>query len=286
MTQDSWQVARFRGRQQRFTVHAELPDGTAVRAHTNNTGRLTGCGEPGARCWLSPARRPGRKLAWTLEVMEAPAWPASRREPPAAPAPVPLTAPAPAAGQVLVGVNTAAPGPLVSAAVTAGLLPDLAGCRLERREVPYPPAIAPGSRADLLLRDRAGAPVWVEIKNVTWVRGGLALFPDAPTARGRKHLADLARCVAAGEHAALVLCVQRGDAERVAAAATIDPAYASALQQAAAAGVRCLGLQIAVTPGGLRPLRPLPLITDAPGGDGPSGDEPGGDEPLTREGPP
>ena len=78
----------------------------------------------------------------------------------------------------------------------------------------WPGVIPPGSRCDLLLRDGEGGAVWVEIKNVTWVRRGVACFPDAPTARGRKHLADLARCVAAGQRAALVLCAQRADAER------------------------------------------------------------------------
>ncbi len=79
MTREPWTVARYLGREKRFTVHAELPDGARVAAHTNNTGRLSGCGEPGARCWLSPAADPRRRLAWTLEVMEAPAWPTAWR---------------------------------------------------------------------------------------------------------------------------------------------------------------------------------------------------------------
>ena len=186
-----WTEARYLGREKRFTVHAELADGSRVAVHTNNTGRLTGCGEPGARCWLSPATAPGRKLPWTLEIMEAPAWPAGSPAARRPESPVPFGAPAPAPGQVLVGVNTAAPNLIVAAAITAGLLPALADCRVERQEVRYPEDIAPGSRADLLLRDATGGPVWVEIKNVTWVRGGIAAFPDAPTTRGRKHLADL-----------------------------------------------------------------------------------------------
>jgi sugar fermentation stimulation protein A len=242
-------------------VHAELADGTRVTAHTNNPGRLTGCGDVGARCWLSRAADPRRKLAWTLEVMEAPAWHDGTAAP-AIPDAVPLSAPAPACGQVLVGVNTAAPSSLVAEAVAQGLLPALAGCTLERREARYPEDIAAGSRADLLLRDAGGEPVWVEVKNVTWVRRGTACFPDAPTARGRKHLADLERCVAAGQRAALVLCVQRGDAVRVAAAADVDPAYAETMQRAAASGVDCLGLLATVTPAGLRPDRALPVITD------------------------
>ena len=263
MTREAWTVARFVGREKRFTVHVDLPDGRRAAAHTNNTGRLTGCVAPGARCWLSPAADPRRKLAWTLEATEAPSC-AAGRTPSAPPVGVPADAPAPAPGQVLVGVNTAAPSRLVADAIDAGLLPELADCRVVRREARYPEAIAPGSRADLLLRDDRDRDVWVEIKNVTWVRDGLALFPDAPTARGRKHLGDLAACVAAGHRAALVFCVQRADADRVAAAVTIDPDYARLLHRAAADGVHCLGLLAAVTPDGVTPAGPLPVSTDHP----------------------
>ena len=260
MSGADWIVARYLEREKRFTVHVELPDGSRTAAHTNNTGRLTGCVAPGARCWLSPAANPRRKLGWTLEVTEAPDCSGSVIEPSADL--VPFDAPAPAPGQVLVGVNTAAPMALVEAAIGRGIWPELAGCVVERREVRYPAELAPSSRADLLLRDRGGAPVWVEIKNVTLVEGGVARFPDAPTARGRKHLADLAACVKAGQRAVLVFCVQRGDAQRVTAAAEIDPAYAALLQQAASAGVVCLGLLARVTPTGSEPLAMLPVLTN------------------------
>ncbi len=263
MADAPWTVARYLGREKRFTVHAELAGGERVTVHTNNTGRLTGCGEPGARCWLSPASNPRRKLPWTLEVMEAPAWPNGMAASSSAPeAPIPLDAPAPAPDQVLVGVNTAAPHGIVIAALEAGLIAELADCTLDRQEARYPADIAPRSRADLLLRDPAGAPVWVEIKNVTWTRGGVAGFPDAPTERGRKHLADLARCVDRGQRAALVLCVQRGDAHCVAAAADIDPDYAVALHQAALSGVACCGLLARVSPAGVEPAGSIAVITD------------------------
>ena len=260
MSGADWIVARYLEREKRFTVHVELPDGSRTAAHTNNTGRLTGCVAPGARCWLSPAANPRRKLGWTLEVTEAVDCSGLVSE--TSVDLVPFDAPAPAPGRVLVGVNTAAPMALVEAAVGRGLWPELDGCVVERREVRYPDDLAPSSRADLLLRDREGAPVWVEIKNVTLVEGGVARFPDAPTARGRKHLMDLAACVGAGQRAVLVFCVQRGDARRVAAAAEIDPAYAALLQKAANAGVVCLGLLARVTPAGSEPSAMLPVLTN------------------------
>jgi sugar fermentation stimulation protein A len=303
-------VARFRRREKRFTVHAELADGTPVLAHTNNTGRMTGCATPGARCWLDPAPGRRRKLPWSLRVMEAAGQWAGRA--PGEPAggvasdvagvtsgdvagdaasgvirdtadPVPLDAPAPAPGHVLVGVDTAAPATVVTAAIAADMLPGLAGCRVVGREVRYPATIAARSRADLLLAAPDGGRVWVEIKNVTWVQAGCALFPDAPTVRGRKHLDDLVACVAAGDRAALVFCVQRADAREVAAATVVDTAYAAGLDAAAAAGVGIFGLQAHVAPAGPRPWRPLPvrLAVEREGGPdrGPEGTPEGGPAP-------
>ena len=228
----SWLEARFLEREKRFTVHAELPDGTRVLAHTNNTGRMTGCVREGGRCWLSRADNPRRKLPYTLEVTESPTG-------------------------VLVGVNTATPSRLVAEAVAADLWPELAGRRLMRREVRYPEDLAAGSRADLLL----DGPCWVEIKNVTWTRDGVACFPDAPTARGRKHLRDLMACVASGQDAALIFCVQRGDARVVAPAQDVDPEYADLLVQAAEAGVLVLALRAEVGVSAVRAGRPLPVVT-------------------------
>jgi len=261
-TFDGLTVARFLSREKRFTVHAELADGTRVLAHTNNTGRLTGSVHPGCRCWLSPAADPRRKLPWTLEVSEAPAWPRGVSDSTRADLEVEsvaLDAPFPAPGRVLVGVNTMAPSRLVAAAIDGGLLPLLQDCKVERAEAQYPPGLADGSRADLLLRDEAGDSVWVEIKNVSLVREGVACFPDAPTTRGLKHLKDLATCVEAGHRTALVFCVQRGDADLVTAAGDIDPAYAEGLKHAARSGVQIMGLGIGVTTLRLKPTHPLPV---------------------------
>lgn len=228
----SWTEARFLRREKRFTIHAELRDGTAVLAHTNNTGRLTGCTTPGGRCWLSRADDPRRRLPWTLEATEAP-------------------------GGILVGVNTSAPMRLVAEALQRGFWPQLAGHALVRREARYPAHVAPNSRADLLL----DGPVWVELKNVTLTCDNVALFPDAPTARGRKHLSDLMACVAAGHRAALIFCVQRADAEAVAPARAIDPEYADLMIHARAAGVELLALQARISPDGVFPWRILPIRT-------------------------
>ncbi|MCX7894949.1 MAG: DNA/RNA nuclease SfsA, partial [Thermoanaerobaculum sp.] len=161
----------------------------------------------------------------------------------------------------LVGINTWRAAPLAEEALTAGLV-DLPGLQRPfsiRREV----APLPGSRLDLLLEDGQG-PYWVEVKNITWVVDGVALFPDAVTQRGAKHLRLLAELAAQGERTAVIYVVQRGDSQKVQAAASVDPAYARAVWDAAQAGVEFLAFDVAVSPRELRPRRALPVAVEAP----------------------
>ena len=95
------------------------------------------------------------------------------------------------------------------------------------------------SRVDLLL-SRGEERAWVEVKCTTMARGRVALFPDAVTARGLKHLGELSARVAAGERAVQFFLVARPDVERFRAADDIDPAYGAGLRAAARSGVEVL----------------------------------------------
>ncbi|WP_041793604.1 DNA/RNA nuclease SfsA [Pararhodospirillum photometricum] len=222
-------------RYKRFLADVVLDDGQSVIAHVANSGSMRTVCEEGARVWLSPARTPGRALAWTWEIIEL--------------------------GQARVGVNTATPNRVVAEALAAGQIPALAGYSRVRREVPY----AGRSRIDLLLEDDHRPACYVEIKNVTMKAGdapeGVVAFPDAVTARGAKHVADLATMVREGARAVLVYVVQRTDGDRVRVADEIDPAYGRAFDQARAAGVEvvCLGCDVD-SQQGIRVNRTLSLV--------------------------
>jgi len=206
-------------RYQRFLADVETAGGL-VTAHCPNTGSMLGCKDAGMRVWLSPAANPARKLAWTWELVE--------------------TAPG-----VIVGVHTGRSNALVREAIEAGAVPELTGYPTLRPERKY----GEGSRIDLLLQAPGRPDCYVEVKNVTAaVEGGVGYFPDAVTARGAKHLRELAAMVAAGHRAVLVFCVQRGDVAEVRPADHIDPAYGRALRDALAAGVEVLALGATVTP--------------------------------------
>jgi len=221
-------------REKRFLAYVLLDDGREVVAHTNNSGRMTGCQDPGSRVWLSPADKPGRKLKWTWEIVHA------------------------GPQGVGVGINTLMPNHLVEEGVLAGVVAELQGYSMIRREVRYG---SERSRIDLLLTDGEGlADAWVEVKNVTLVRGVRALFPDAVTTRGRKHLRELAAQVGLGERGVLVFVVQRSDAVEVAPADDIDREYGLELRRAMAAGVEVLAYQAEVSPERIQLVRSIPVV--------------------------
>jgi len=216
-------------RYKRFFADVELADGSVVTAHTANTGGMTGVAEPGMEVWLSRSDNPKRRLAWSWELTRV--------------------------GDQLVGIHTGNPNRILPEALAAGMVPELAGYDSIRREVRY----GTNSRVDLLLEAAERPPCYVEIKNVHLQRGNRALFPDAVTARGAKHLAELALIAGTGARAVMAYVVQRSDCDSFAIAEDIDPGYAEGLRQARAAGVEAICYACRVTTDAVVLDRPLPL---------------------------
>ena len=198
-------------RYKRFFADVVLEDGRAVTAHCPNPGAMLGLNAPGLPAWVSPADGPGRKLAWTLELVEA--------------------------DGALVGINTMHPNWLVAEALAADMVPQLTTYDLHRREV----KMGEASRVDFVLEDPVKGRCWLEVKNVHLRRSSaLAEFPDCVAARSSRHLRELAARVAEGDRAVQLFVIQRMDCDRFAACADLDPVYAAELTRAAAAGVEVL----------------------------------------------
>lgn len=212
-------------RYKRFLADVELEGGGLVTAACPNTGSMLGCCEPGSRVWLSESDSPTRKYRHTWELVEA--RPAGRGR------------------GVMVGINTGLPNRLVAEAVEAGVIAELSGYATIRREVPFGEE---RSRIDLVLESPGRPACFVEVKNVTAaVEAGVALFPDAVSARGTKHLRELVRLREKAVRPVLVFCVQRGDVDEVRPADAIDPIYGRTLREAVAAGVEVMAWRAAVT---------------------------------------
>ena len=137
---------------------------------------------------------------------------------------------------------------LLRAALEAQSVPHLAAYTTVKPEQKY----GQNSRIDFLLQGAGLPDAYVEVKSVTLSRmPGLAEFPDSVTARGAKHLSELATMVAAGHRAVMLYLVQRTDCSAVTLAADIDPTYKMAFDRAHAAGVQALAQACKISPQGI-----------------------------------
>lgn len=151
---------------------------------------------------------------------------------------------------------------LVEEALRRGLLPSLSGLQVTRREVTLSSRRHKG-RIDLVLAPPLAPEqtLFCEVKSVGAQRDGTALFPDAPTLRGARHLSLLAALSRKGQGCAVVFCAQRGDVRAVAPDREIDPAFAAALRRAGKAGVRIAALRCSAHAGGMEPEIEIPVLS-------------------------
>jgi sugar fermentation stimulation protein A len=215
-------------RYKRFMADVKLLNGHVVTAHCPNSGSMAECSEPGRRVFLSRSSNPSRRLKYTWEMIKMPS--------------------------SLVGVNTMIPNRLTKVSIISGKIPELDGYDKVRAEVKY----GKNSRIDLLLENN-GKRCFVEVKNCTLVRDGIAYFPDAVTSRGLKHLKELQAQVSSGDRAVMFFLIQRMDAGLFRPAGHIDPVYARELKKAAERGVEIIAYDVIIDIEGIRLNRPMPF---------------------------
>ena len=218
----------FLKRYKRFFADIDWQGQTLI-AHVPNTGSLKSVNNPGRPCLFSHSDNPERKLKQTLEMIQSPEgfW---------------------------VGVNTATPNTVVREA-----LESLVGSNstvsknwqhwLGFDEVKAEYKISAETRLDFALsKKNSEKKHFIEVKNVTLADGKTAMFPDAETTRGQKHLQELMKLVDEGHTAEILFTIQRGDCEDFAPALGIDAEYGRLLQLAANRGVRITPLVVELSP--------------------------------------
>ena len=230
---------RLLRRYKRFLADIVLDDGCEVTVHCPNTGSMKHCADADSRVWLWDSLNPKRKYQLTWEWVEVD-------------------------GQYRACVNTARANALVAEALERGEIAELRDYAQIRRE----PKVEDG-RLDFLLTQDDGADAYVEVKSVTLLsnsEAGLGQFPDAVTERGLKHLRRLQALKEQGHRAVLLFCVPHEGIERVQAAAAIDPAYARALDEVAAAGVEVLAYRVSFSEWGMQLDQAIPVLLNTPPG--------------------
>lgn len=214
---------KFIKRYKRFFADIEIK-GKIVTAHCPNTGSMKGCMFPNAPCRVTFTDDPKRKLKYTLQMIKSPSsW---------------------------IGVNTHLSNQLVWEAWEQKKIPHWKKYKWAQKEV----KISDKTRIDFALAlflkeevafDKINLDAikekkfhFVEVKNVTLSEGNTALFPDAVTTRGQKHLLELIELIEQGHSAELLYTVQRNDCDLFRPADNIDPEYGKLLREAKKAGLK------------------------------------------------
>lgn len=209
--------ARLLLRYKRFLADAILMDGTPITAHCPNTGAMDTCMAPGCDIYLSRSGNPKRKYVYTWELSQMP--------------------------DSLVGINTLNANRLVKLALNQSAIPEIKTRGLVKPEVKIG-----NSRLDFMITG-AETLAYIEVKNCTLARDGIASFPDAATLRGQKHLRELAALVHRGHEAVIFYVIQRMDAGIFRPAFDVDPTYARILREVHRQGVKIVAYDTAITPG-------------------------------------
>jgi sugar fermentation stimulation protein A len=215
-------------RYKRFLADITLKNGDIITAHCPNTGTMLSCSAPGSPVALSTSDNPKRKYPHTLEMVKS--------------------------GDTWIGVNTARTNKLVAEAIEKGQIKEFMNIDRIQAEV----KTSEHTRLDLQLF-HGETSTFVEVKNCSLSENNRAMFPDAVTTRGTKHLEELTRLTLEGKPSCIFFLVQRMDADHFSPATHIDPKYSLTLKRAIDAGVIALVYQAEVNPEGINVIRPLRL---------------------------
>ncbi len=190
------QEATFLSRPNRFTVTC-LCNGRRTMAFLPNPGRLWELLLPGTSLYLEENRAPGRNFRFTVV--------AAKRD-----------------GDPIV-LHTHRTNEVARRLIQQGLVPGLEQARVERSEVTLK-----RSRFDFLLRE-TGREILLEVKSCTLFSRQAALFPDAVTSRGRRHVEELAELSGSGRACAVLFLIHSARPEFFLPEYHVDLEFAKAL---------------------------------------------------------
>ena len=205
-------------RYKRFLADIKLESGELVTAHCPNTGPMKGILNEGAKVRISVSSSPKRKLPFTWEQVCVLG--ANNEE-------------------VWVGVNTLFANKLIKKVIEKNFLKEIIGeIETIKSEVPY--GNDKKSRIDFFLTPKSSNPdkrnIYLEVKNTTWIKENIALFPDTVTKRGQKHLRELKELIPESK-SVLVFCITRKDACFFAPGDEADPLYGNLFRESLSAGM-------------------------------------------------
>ena len=212
-------ISNYINRYKRFFMDCMLPNDGIVTAHTPNTGSMKSLLFSNMKVILEKNDNPKRKLKYTTHLAILPSG-------------------------TRVCINTHLPNKLVFDAINGNQIPEIANCTEIKKEVKYGNE---NSIIDIYCTDEQEKETFVEVKNVTLMEDelkGVAQFPDAISARGVKHLRELALEVKKGNRAIMFYFIARDDCKKFKIAEHIDKKYKEEFDRAVKAGVEMIAYKI------------------------------------------
>lgn len=213
--------ATFLSRPNRFIAYVLL-QGKEEICHVKNTGRCRELLIPGVTVYLHAPGTANRKTKYDLIAVQK--------------------------GDRLINMDSQAPNKI--AAEWLARLP----FSLIRPEQSFL-----SSRFDFYL-EQGNKKIFAEVKGVTLEQNSTALFPDAPTQRGVKHLQELIRCKELGYEAWMIFIIQMEHIQSFTPNQSTHPVFAQTLKQAKEAGVWLTALECNVDPAQITPGRSVPIL--------------------------
>lgn len=202
--------AKFLSRPNRFIAYVEL-DGRIEKCHVKNTGRCRELLTEGCEVYLEHAKNPERKTRFDLVAVNK--------------------------NGILINMDSYAPNLAVGE-----FLPKLFPDSKIRAEYTHG-----NSRFDFYI-ESGERKILLEVKGVTLENDGVVMFPDAPTERGAKHVAELAESVGEGYEAYLFFAIQMKGVKYFTLNEATDPKFADEVRKAAKGGVKILAYDCSVAP--------------------------------------
>ena len=201
----------FRQRPNRFIAHIVI-GGQEQVCHVKNTGRCKELLVPGTKVWCQEFDSAARKTKYDLIAVQK--------------------------GSRIINMDSQAPNKAAQQWLLSGSLGQISNLR--------PETTHGESRFDFSF-EKDGKKCFLEVKGVTLENDGICAFPDAPTQRGTKHLRELTQAVKDGYGAYVLFVIQMADVSYLHPNDATDPAFGTALRDAAAAGVQILAMDCDVT---------------------------------------
>lgn len=219
--------AIFINRPNRFIANVSL-DGDVSAVHVKNTGRCREILRPGVPVILEKGKNPGRKTPYSLISAYK--------------------------GDVLINIDSQVPNQVVAEAVKNSLIPEFEPVTHIKREATYG-----RSRFDIYYESNK-ARGFIEVKGVTLEVDGVAMFPDAPTERGARHVCEMVDAVNDGYKGCIFFLIQLKGISHFTPNRLMDPEFGAALDYAHENGVEIIAYDSIVTENSIELGSKVPVI--------------------------